>query len=200
MGKKKGAKLVICNLQSTPLDRIAGLRVHTKCDDLMVRVMEKLGLEIPVFILRRRLVVESETKEGRYQLKVYGVDVDKTPVTFLRSVKLEGNRRGVNSEPATIKIPGLLEQGAEIKLELEFMGHYGEPNLEIVHEYVSERDTKTLYLLEYNPQTGEWKTSKLDEDEDEDESITSSGMEDVDVGRLALGESAGMPIVLGSSP
>ncbi|KAH8651559.1 NAD-dependent deacetylase sirtuin-7 [Tricladium varicosporioides] len=200
VGKKKGANLVICNLQSTPLDERAKLRVHAKCDDLMVRVMEKLGLEIPIFILRRRLVVESETKEGKHQLKVYGVDVDGTPVTFLRSVRLEGNRRGVNSEPATIKLPSPPEQGTEIKLELEFMGHYGEPNLEIIYEHDPERDTETLYLLEYNPKTGEWKTSELGEAEGEDESVISGGMENVNIERLTLGESANAPILLGSSP
>jgi len=156
-GQRRGAKLVICNLQNTPLDSLADLRVHAKTDDLMDRVMEKLDIPIPPFILHRRLVVELESKaDDRHQLMVRGVDVDGTPVTFLRSVKLEYNRRVARTEPFSISFRGALEPDTELKIELEFMGHYGEPNLQIVHEH----ETQMLYFLEYNPQSGEWKTTK----------------------------------------
>lgn len=45
--------LVIVNLQTTPLDRYAALRVFAKCDDFTKLLMEKLSLEIPRFQLRR---------------------------------------------------------------------------------------------------------------------------------------------------
>ena len=168
VGKKKGSrgakgeKLVICNLQTTPLDPLSELRIYAKSDDLMIRVMEKLDLPIPQFILKRHLIVEMETKEERHQLTVRGVDVDgTTPATFLRSVKLEYNRRLARAEPFIINFRGALDSGTELKLELEFMGNYGEPNLEIVYKY-DERDTQMKYLLEYDPQNGEWKTTKQD--------------------------------------
>ena len=161
VGQKRGAKLAICNLQKTPLDHLSDLRIYSKTDELMIYVMDKFNISIPPFILRRRLVVELQTKEGnRHQLTVCGVDVDGTPVTFLRSVKLEYNRRVARSEPFIINFRGDLDSGMQLKLELEFMGHYGEPNLEIIHEYLHEPSTQTLHLLEYNPQTGEWKVSK----------------------------------------
>ncbi|KXX73708.1 NAD-dependent protein deacetylase SRT1, partial [Madurella mycetomatis] len=47
--RRRGTTLAICNLQSTPLDGLAGWRVRAKTDELMVRVMEKLGWEIPGF-------------------------------------------------------------------------------------------------------------------------------------------------------
>jgi hypothetical protein len=163
VGEKKTAKLVICNLQSTPLDGLSQLRVFSKADDLIVRVMEILEIPIPIFILRRRLIIEMETKEGtRHQLKVYGVDSDGTPATFLQSVKLAESRRLVKAEPFLFNFRHELASGKQLRLELEFMGHYNEPNLEIIHEYNKERDTQALHLLEYNPQTGEWKTTKLD--------------------------------------
>ena len=122
--------------------------------------MKKLNILIPSFILHCRLIVERETKEGkRPRSMVYDVDVDGTPVTFLRSVKLLDSRRAARSEPFVINVRGDLEHEAELKLELEFMGHYGEPNLETIHNYDEERDTKTLHLLEYNPQNGEWRAS-----------------------------------------
>lgn len=161
VGKKRNAKLVICNLQKTPLDKLSDLRIYSKTDDLMIRVMEKLDIPIPPFILHRRLVVELETKEdARHQLTVYGVDIDDTPVTFLRSVKLEHNRRVARSEPFVIQFRGDLDSGTPLKLELEFMGHYSEPNVEIIYEYHNERDIRSIYLLEYNPHTGDWKVGK----------------------------------------
>lgn len=67
-------KLVIANLQKTPLDPVSAMRVWSKTDDLMTRTMAYLGLDIPPFILRRRLVVEvgapDEDQGGRTQIKV----------------------------------------------------------------------------------------------------------------------------------
>ncbi|KAI1774992.1 DHS-like NAD/FAD-binding domain-containing protein [Hypoxylon cercidicola] len=161
-GRKKSAKLAICNLQDTPLDGLADLRIHSKTDEFIVRVMAKLDLPIPSFILHRRLVVQMESVgDDRQQLRVYGVDVDGTPITFLRSVKLEYNRRVARSEPFLINFRGDLDPGTTLKLQLEFMGNYGEPNLDIVYEYSGDSDdARAMYFLEYNPQNGEWNVTK----------------------------------------
>jgi hypothetical protein len=92
---------------------------------------------------------------------VYGVDVDGTHVSFLRYVKLAYKRRLLRSEPFAFNLRGDLDPEVQSKLELEFMGHYGEPNLEIIYNH-NDGGAQTLYLLEYNPQTGEWKTTKQD--------------------------------------
>ena len=162
-GTNRRAELVICNLQTTPLDHLAGLRIYAKTDDLMVRVMDKLQLPIPPFILRRRLVVELESAAAeRHTLRVYGVDVDDTPATFLRSVRLAHNRRVARAEPFLVNIRGGLDEIPEgrLAIELELMGHYGEPNLEIVYEVLPSATERAVYLLEYNPSTGEWVTTK----------------------------------------
>jgi hypothetical protein len=157
-GKGKG-KLAICNLQSTDLDRIAdrAMRVRAKTDDFMVRVMEKLGIEIPEFVLRRRMVVELKIRESRQELKIHGVDVDGTPASFLQSVRMEHNRRVLRTEPFVITFREEMEE-AELKLELEFMGHYGEPNLilDLAADFASKKSGQRVYALEYNPRTGEW--------------------------------------------
>ncbi|KAK7414580.1 hypothetical protein QQX98_006608 [Neonectria punicea] len=158
VGRRKDAKLAICNLQSTPLDKLSELRIHSEADALMIAVMENLDIPIPQFILRRRLVVQLKSQdENRHELTVGGVDVDGTPVTFLQSVKLENNRRLIRNEPFAIQFRGTLDPGLEFNLELEFMGHYGEPNLKLVHQYNGVQDAAGLYHLEYNPYTGEWK-------------------------------------------
>ncbi|KAI1410896.1 DHS-like NAD/FAD-binding domain-containing protein [Hypoxylon sp. FL1857] len=161
VGYRRGTTLAICNLQETNLDGLADPRIYSRADELMTLVMAKLDIPIPPFTLRRRLMVQMEsTEDGRPQLRVSGVDVDGTPVSFVRSVKLEYNRRVARSEPFVINFRGALDQGTELKLELEFMGHYGEPNLDISYEYRGEDDAQTLYFLEYNPHTGEWKANK----------------------------------------
>ena len=183
VGKRKSAKLAICNLQTTPLDPLSDLRIYAKADDLMIRVMEKLNFPIPEFILHRRLVVEWEIKSGKGpQLTAYGVDVDGTHVSFLRSVKLEYNRRLLKTEPFVFTFRGELDLEVELKLNLEFMGHYGEPNLELVIDH-NEHSMKTLYLLAYNPQNGEWKTIKQGSKEEEGASVLEdgSGLEDASI-------------------
>jgi mono-ADP-ribosyltransferase sirtuin 6 len=161
VGRKRAAQLVICNLQKTPLDQLSALRIHSKTDDLMVSVMNKLSIPIPAFVLRRRLVVElTSSEDERHKLTAYGVDVDGTPATFLRSVKLAGHRRVARSEPFELLYRDRVTPGMDFVLELEFMGHYGEPNLEITYRVTDDHRTRVLYLLEYSPDTGEWHTSE----------------------------------------
>lgn len=47
MMRKKHGKLIICNLQATPYDSKADLTIHTRTDQLMILLMEKLGISIP---------------------------------------------------------------------------------------------------------------------------------------------------------
>jgi hypothetical protein len=160
VGDRQDGKLVICNLQSTPLDSSADLRVFCKTDDLMKRVMEKLDLPIPEFILRRHLVIEMEkTKHDRHQLVVNGVDVDGTPSTFIRSINIPAKRRVIRSEPFVIQYRDDIEKGTTLSIELEFMGHYFEPSLEVSYVYGGDDDPKTSYLLEYNPSSRLWRTT-----------------------------------------
>ena len=62
---EKQQRLVIVNLQNTPLDGLATLRVYAKCDELTRLVMEKLQLEIPTFLLKRRLFFKALSKEKK---------------------------------------------------------------------------------------------------------------------------------------
>lgn len=162
--RKRNGQLAICNLQKTPLDYLAKLRIYSRADDLMVRVMDKLNIPIPPFILHRRLVVELKTTgDERHQLSVHGVDVDGTPVTFLRAVKLINNRRVAQSEPFQFDFRGAVTPETEFTFELEFMGHYGEPNLEVVFTPPDGHQARTLYLMGYNPATGDWQVSQQDD-------------------------------------
>ncbi|XP_031545547.1 NAD-dependent protein deacylase sirtuin-6 isoform X3 [Vicugna pacos] len=47
--KRRGGRLVIVNLQPTKHDRHADLRIHGYVDEVMIRLMKHLGLEIPAW-------------------------------------------------------------------------------------------------------------------------------------------------------
>jgi len=59
---KKGGKLVIVNLQATPLDD-NGFRINGMIDDVMISLMKKLNLEIPEFTLKRRIMISKLDKD-----------------------------------------------------------------------------------------------------------------------------------------
>ena len=40
---------MIVNLQTTPLDNLATLVIHAKCDDVIEMLMQKLGYQIPAW-------------------------------------------------------------------------------------------------------------------------------------------------------
>lgn len=163
-GRKRAPLLAICNLQATPGDALAGLRVFCESDDLMVRVMRELDMPIPPFVLRRRLVVRNgQNARGKFHLHVTGVDVDGTPSTFLRSVRCRNNRRVARAEPLIIDFRGGLDPGTQVDLDLEFMGNYGEPSLCLSHEHGGEADESVTYDLRYNPADGKWDYSRAPE-------------------------------------
>ena len=54
---RNGGRLVICNLQKTPIDNLATLVIHAKCDDMMILLMKKLGYQIPKWQIKKRLEV-----------------------------------------------------------------------------------------------------------------------------------------------
>ena len=52
---QNGGNLVICNLQKTPVDHLATMVIHAKCDDIMKLLMQKLQYQIPVWQMKKRL-------------------------------------------------------------------------------------------------------------------------------------------------
>jgi len=61
-----GGRVIICNLQKIPQfpQDNRTMQVFCKCDEFMAALMEKLGLETPPFLLKRRARISAEKKEG----------------------------------------------------------------------------------------------------------------------------------------
>jgi len=77
---KKG-KIVIINLQSTPYDKIAHLRINGMCEDVMKRLAKKMELKVRDFILKR-IVNFSVTPKKEFEFR--GIDKRGVPFSFFK--------------------------------------------------------------------------------------------------------------------
>ena len=155
---RRGGKLVIVNLQRTPLDDRAHLRIFARTDDVMRMVMAKLGVQIPPFLLRRHLLVKQEATSRGKLVALSGISDDGLPVTFIKSLAAHGHR--IEGEPYQIALKG--GDAAELPLRLEFFGHYNEPVLPLAVP-LAGAPAATYFDLAYNPLTGEWQTARRSE-------------------------------------
>lgn len=142
---KKG-KLIIVNLQATPLDKYAYLRINGLCDDVMRRLAAKLELKVRDFILKR-LISFKINKET--DLEFRGIDIREVPFTFFKSVsaKIHGKpAQALKGEPYTVSF----KDNVPIAIIIEFYRYLGEPNLEIFFEKIREG----TFEIHYNPNNG----------------------------------------------
>lgn len=161
-GKQQGgANLVIVNLQKTPLDRLASLRIFGKCDQVMEGLMKELGLEIPSFILQRRVIFSHDTHS---KFSVDSVDVDGTPLSLLAGIaatfKGSGRKVEVDAEDAPFIFHKEEGDGEEVEVKMHFVGHYNEPPLTIAYKMEGEKGAKK-FLISFNPSTGEWRHEEV---------------------------------------
>lgn len=181
----RGARLVICNLQRTPLDKRARCRVWARCDDLMRLVMAELQIDVPDFVLRRRVLLSARAAPSTtsttspaggaratakaVEVSVAGLDADGTPFEFLRSLELRGTDGGTGTGTAppltktlqTRDRPPFVFRGVTVpagralSLTLHFRGHYDEPALEGLP--VPALGATQALLLEFDPvHTHQW--------------------------------------------
>jgi len=148
---KRGKHLVIVNLQNTPLDSYADLRVYAKTDDFMKIVMRLLDLEIPKFILSRRAVVDF--KEASRELTIRGVDHDGIPASIFSKVevKIGSSVEILKEEPYQLNLE---ESTDKIQVTLHFMGNYSEPP--VIKDFDILGDKSALLMMDYDPYTRTW--------------------------------------------
>ena len=82
---KKG-KIVIVNLQSTPLDNQAFLRINGKCEDVVSRLVQKMKLKVRDFVVKR--IINFRLNDNKY-FQFRGVDKRSVPFSFFRKVFVE---------------------------------------------------------------------------------------------------------------
>ena len=159
---ERGGRLVICNLQKTPLDRTAAMCIHAFCDTVIQMLFEKLGLEIPPFKLTRRIQITktSEKPKGQKETKqcllFQGIDSDDCPYSLFPKIEYKqkgGSTVAMTREPMKIysqEFHGMAEA------KIFFQGHYGETPVTVTFD--TESITKKTYIMVFDPNTSQWDT------------------------------------------
>lgn len=167
---RRKQKLVICNLQKTPLSRYSSLEIHSQIDAVMKGLLDRLGLEVLPFKVQRRFAIELSPEK----ILIQGLDlVCDTPYSFFKHVSLRASQevkgtkkvideKVLSKEPLEMQFKKGLTISEEttliLDIELGFHGHYGEPNM-------SFSDTikcpgKTIFCTEYDLTNGQWSLKK----------------------------------------
>lgn len=71
--KEQPGKICIINIQETPLDQFAELRINYFCDDVMELLAKKLNVEIESLVIKHHLKV-SLIEDDEYEVIVEGQD------------------------------------------------------------------------------------------------------------------------------
>lgn len=160
---ERGSRVVIVNLQKTPLNKKCSMEVHSTIDDVVLGVMKRLGLEVPPFKLKRCFAVDATTDS----LTIQGLDPStNSPYSFLKGVSIKlptlGSDFQISKEPFFVKFPCHVTLSEEVPLSvsltLTFQGHYGEPELAINH--VISSAGRSIFMLEFDVASAEWHVHK----------------------------------------
>ena len=170
-------KLVIGNLQKTPLDSKAALTINAFCDDIMVGLMQRLEMSIPKWELIRRVkltvnCLERPGEKRRLRISALGLDINKDrPYSLFRKVRFLINSssdsisKEVDKEPfVTTKVISVNDGKSDpvkVSFELVFQGHYSEPELTL--EEILAKDSPLLeqeYFLFYDPAERKWRVNR----------------------------------------
>lgn len=154
---ENGGKLVIVNLQRTPLDEHAALNIHAKCDDVMERLMEKLNMEIPKWKINRFVEISCDGKK----VTVSGRDEQHNYYSLFPKVEMRTGK-DIKSVQKSIKEPhnfALTEHSpSKLKFKLYFQEHYNEKPLTLTFDR-EESETK-LFKITFDPFVGEWEPAE----------------------------------------
>ena len=152
-----GGKLVIVNLQKTPLDAYAALNIYAKCDDVMDRLMKKLNIEIPKWKIIRYWEIIKKNKE----IIVNGRDEQHNYYSLFPKVEIKSKKdkkfiKSSEKEPHKFKI-GDRDVGV-CTLTLHFQGHYKEKSCSF--DFDTTEEQCQLYKIVYDPFEEEWEAKE----------------------------------------
>ena len=169
---KNNGKLVICNLQNTPLDHLSSIRIYQRCDVFMTALMNYLQISIPEFKLHRRFklsVGAPHSKTQETEILFAGVEQGthgrEIPASLFKAFEIFNssfNKRVVmqntDQRPsAIIKLPS----SENVSFRVHTMQHYAEPPLEFTVSKDMVIPGLVSYLqFKYAPSTGIWSTKK----------------------------------------
>jgi len=174
--RKRGGDLVICNLQNTPLDNIATLRIYEKCDVVMNEVMKRLKIPTLDWELKRKLVVKAKRTAKEVNVELDGIECgtknQRIPASILKEVVMDwgnmGKKESKTKEPFAFKTSKVTKEGLKTKVTLKFMGNYNEPDL-VLSIDVNDEELEKVYTLKFNPKTRKWNVKEKKDNQKEEE-------------------------------
>ncbi|CAF1418602.1 unnamed protein product [Adineta ricciae] len=159
---KRKQKLIIGNLQRTPLYTRATLNIHAFSDVIMKGVMKRLDIPIPPYILRRRVRItcQSNNQTQKSTIVIEGRDPDnpELPFSLFQSIDMSIGKKTkhvLTEEPFTFEISDKNIQS--IVIQLHFYGHYNEIPFTLDYVNVKTIPPEEQFYLFYNPMSGIWR-------------------------------------------
>ena len=151
------AKLVIINLQNTPMNSYASMIIHGIADKVISKLMGNFEIKVDTFKLFRRIKFD-RYKKGKYEcLAVSGIDVDGRLYSFIKKVVVEmekGKREMLELEPFVYASECKLAD--ELKIMVLFHQNYNEPP----HKFTIGPKPSQICTISYNFKTQKWKEMK----------------------------------------
>ena len=123
-------------------------------------VMKKLSIEIPEWRLQRHFQLELLPQAKESSLLVRGCDINLNPYSmFTKVTLLQGEQKLSESAKEPFKLPIPKTAGKNLKVKLEFQGHYNEPKFiqEIDIDELKTNQNLLTYMMVYNPFSQEWE-------------------------------------------
>jgi len=125
MAKKK----IICTLQTTPYDKIATLKIHAKCDDIMKELVLKLDIKVEPLHYIQDFVIKYEKLENQTK---YKINIDNArfnePCCFILQVLMKYNNKEVEidqkSDQNFESIVSNAEEGLDTIFVITFKAEY----------------------------------------------------------------------------
>mmetsp|Transcript_32457 Transcript_32457/g.62671 ORF Transcript_32457/g.62671 Transcript_32457/m.62671 type:complete len:571 (-) Transcript_32457:194-1906(-) len=157
---ENGGKLVIVNLQKTPLTRQATFQIHAPTDVVMESLMLRLGIPIPNFRLQRRIIFGVDGDE--VFAKAVDVHAPDRETGVLCAVDWDGTAKEIpESQRAQAIWKSLAHRHPMANIDisdlhptLHFVGHYQEPPLTLdISLTASDNDV----LIAFDPSDGLWE-------------------------------------------
>eukprot|EP00928_Gymnodinium_smaydae_P021266 TRINITY_DN18280_c1_g1_i2.p1 TRINITY_DN18280_c1_g1~~TRINITY_DN18280_c1_g1_i2.p1 ORF type:complete len:552 (-),score=66.54 TRINITY_DN18280_c1_g1_i2:61-1716(-) len=161
---RKGGKLVIVNLQKTPLTHLADFQIHAPTDAVMESLMEELGIPIPSFRLERRIIIGRDGND--VFAKAVDVHAPDRETGVLCAVDWDGTVQAIPEAKRTEAVwKSLTHRHAEANLDishlrptLHFVGHYQEPPLTLD---IDLRDGDKDVMIAFDPLSCQWDITNV---------------------------------------
>ena len=165
--KMRNAKLVMINLQKTPIDDVfCNLVINEKMDTVVNLLMKKLQIPIPEFRRSYRLRISLTDNDSK--INFTGVDTNGDCYSIFKTLKITGlsgapvtlpkqaNQRQPYQEPLTAQV------GEQLQILCEFEGHYNEPNVDLTIQTQQLIEHKSIeFEIVYHVETSKFEVVRM---------------------------------------